>query len=279
MAQGRVEEKRDPNVEKSHRNKNNVDHVVGIHSLNPLRGVVVPELPVPPLMGSLVLDHRLSGSTGARRAGRRCLPCSATAGHGRRTPSCPVLPPAPSSHARRTPARPESPPPHLSRRRRRPPPQLQQVVDLRDLVGLRPRCRRGPRRPVGGSPAAGRRGPARSGAPRATFSSMPPPRSTWPARVISPVMARSPWTGRPVNADTSAAAIVTSTGASFPSSSSWSPCSLWFSSLPCFGVLVIDRLRSVSRRPFAWNRAGGSRLSPGWSASNGAAFARSRPFS
>ena len=40
-------------------------------------------------------------------------------------------------------------------------------------------------------PAAGRRG-----APRATFSSMPPTRSTWPERVISPVMARSPRTGR-----------------------------------------------------------------------------------
>ena len=141
MAQGRVEEKRDPNVEKSHRNKKNVDHVVGIHSLNPLRGVVVPELPVPPLMGatdvsrhlrerrtcarahrrrvphpmktvrtkcrtparsSLVLDHRLSGSTGARRAGRGVYRARRTAGHGRRTPPCPVLPPAPSSHAQDT---------------------------------------------------------------------------------------------------------------------------------------------------------------------------------
>ena len=46
------------------------------------------------------------------------------------------------------------------------------------------------------------------------------------------------------------------------------PCSLWFSSLPCFGVLVVDRLRSVSQTtvPRGTEQAG-ARLSPGWSAS------------
>ena len=56
---------------------------------------------------------------------------------------------------------------------------------------------------------------------------------------------------------------VTSTGASFPASSSRSPCSLWLSCGPgCWPPAV--RLADVRS---AWNRAGGSRLSPGWSAS------------
>ena len=56
---------------------------------------------------------------------------------------------------------------------------------------------------------------------------------------------------------------VTSTGASFPASSSWSPCSLWLSCGPgCWPPAI--RLADVRS---AWNRAGGSRLSPGWSAS------------
>ena len=41
-----------------------------------------------------------------------------------------------------------------------------------------------------------------------TLSAMPPTASTWPSRVISPLIAR-PRTGRPVNADTGAATIVT----------------------------------------------------------------------
>ena len=67
MAQGRVEEKRDPNVEKSHRNKNNVDHVVGIHSLNSLRGIVVPELACPTPDGC---DRRVSSPAGAADVAR-----------------------------------------------------------------------------------------------------------------------------------------------------------------------------------------------------------------
>ena len=42
-----------------------------------------------------------------------------------------------------------------------------------------------------------------------TFSFTPPIGSTWPVRVISPVMATSSLTGRPERADTSAVAIVT----------------------------------------------------------------------
>ena len=46
------------------------------------------------------------------------------------------------------------------------------------------------------------------------------------------------------------------------------PCSLWFSLLPCFGVLVVDHLRSLSQTavPRGTEQAG-ARLSPGWSAS------------
>ena len=71
--------------------------------------------------------------------------------------------------------------------------------------------------------------------------------------------------GRASSPPTSAQAVsgVTSTGASFPASSSWSPCSLWVSCGPgCWPPAV--RLADVRS---AWNRAGGSRLSSGWSAS------------
>lgn len=89
---------------------------------------------------------------------------------------------------------------------------LEQLVEVRHVFRRRSRGggrHRAPRGPPSRSAGAGGRGPARNGVRARTLSWTPATGSTCPSRVIAPVMARPAFTGRPVNAETSAATMAT----------------------------------------------------------------------